>query len=1071
MKKFLKKQIAIIVLTLLLLSTVAFATSEEDKIILIEKSESFLQWEKLSEEERKSAIQPSYFDINLKDSIKRSTYNQYLSESATLETEYNLKDQLSNIFVKNQKSVGACWAFAYSNAIETTIENKYNRQVMEYSPMHMDYMTGTIYNRTIGEGGSFLMALAYGASGLGPVYEEDFPFESVYDEENNTEEEYYLNDISEVELNQISRARIEDAILFAPIYKSYSTDSITYKDSNAWFGYNTYTEDEVEVIRQLIKTHIKENGAVTASFYSDMGITSSDEIVSQRGYYNSETNAYYCDSTINTANHAVTIVGWDDNFSKENFPEDYRPLNDGAYIVLNSWGSEFGDNGYFYVSYDDAFIEQTLCGITEITEKETQELYDNIYEYDELGANYGLYSINDTQTAYLDSGYAANVFTREQTEENEYLSEVGIFLSTTQGVEVYVNPTDDNIDNCSLVATYTGSNALESGYHTLKLSSPVELTGDKFVVKIKYMNSEKVAIPIECNLLDSGFTTQSNQYDTAISNQGESFISYEGTTWNDLYNYTIDKYTLKNTSACIKAFTTLSEAPSTVAVTGVTLDRETVTIKEGETSSFVATVLPQNATNQNITWTSDNESVATVENGVVTGVAEGTATITVTTEDGNFTDTCIVTVEKVKTEPETVVVTGVTLDKETVTIKEGETSSLVATVLPENATNQNITWTSDNESVATVKNGVVTGVVKGTATITVTTEDGNFTDTCIVTVEKVETETEPETVAVTGVTLDKETVTIKEGQTATLKATVLPENATNKEVTWTSSNESIATISNGVITGASEGTATITVTTKDGNFTDTCTVTVEKVETEPETIVVTGVTLDKEAVTIKEGQTSTLKATVLPENATNKNITWTSSNENVATISNGVITGVAEGTATITVTTKDGNFTDTCAVTVEKEELIVDVSGVKLDKISLDMQVGEKINLVATIQPINATIKEVTWTSSNEQVAKISENGIIEALKEGKTTITVTTKDGKFTASCEVIVSAKTNVDDDIYTETQQQPGKIENVEDTTIAKGEIPKAGAKTIVMLVVALIVITTIVYKKNKKFEDIK
>lgn len=906
MKKFLYKSMLIIVCILLLLSTVVFATSEKQIEIMPKKSATFLKWEKMSKEERKNTIQPSYYAVSLKDSIKRSTYNKYILGESTSNESFNLAEvltEISPINVKNQQKTGACWAFSYSNVIETTLANKYNRQVMEYSPMHIDYMTGTTYNRLVGEGGNFLIALAYGASGLGPVYEQDFPFENVYDEENNSQDKYYLEDISNIELNQAVRARIEETTIFAPIYKSYSTNSITYKDSDAWFGYNTYKQEEVDAVRQLIKKHIRENGAVTASFYSDMGIIANDEIVSQRGYFNNQTNSYYCDSTINSANHAVTIVGWDDNYSKNNFSENKKPLNDGAYIVLNSWGNEFGDNGYFYVSYDDAFIEQSICGIDEIKEKETieQEFYDNIYEYDELGANYALISLNEDATAYLDSGYAANVFSRKQKEKTEYLSEIGIFLLNTQGVEIYVNPANDNLEDCQLVATHTGTEALESGYHTLKLASPVKLTGEEFVVKIKYINSELVQIPIECNLYESGLTEEiEDQYVTATANAGESLISFNGTAWSDLDDYSKTYYAgtsnettiaIKDTNACIKAFTTLSEGetPSTIAVTGVTLDKETVTIKEGQTTNLVATVLPENATNQNITWTSNNESVATVENGVITGISEGIATIIVTTEDGNFTDNCVVTVEKVQVVPETVAVTGVTLNKETVTLKEGKTTSLVATVLP--------------------------------------------------------------------------------------------------------------------------------------------------------------------------------------ENATNKNITWTSSDNNVATVKNGVITGVSEGTATITVKTLDGNFTDTCVVTVEKEELIIGVTGVKLDKESIEMQVGEKNNLVATIQPINATTKEVTWSSSNEQVAKINESGIIEALKEGKATITVTTKDGKFTASCEITVSAKVNTDDDIYTENEKQPGKTEQAEDSTTAKGEIPKAGTKTLISIVGILIVTTIVVYIKNKKYEDIK
>ena len=248
-------------------------------------------------------------------------------------------------------------------------------------------------------------------------------------------------------------------------------------------------------------------------------------------------------------------------------------------------------------------------------------------------------------------------------------------------------------------------------------------------------------------------------------------------------------------------------------VTGVTLDKVEATLEVKETVTLVATVAPANATNKDVTWTSDNDAVATVADGVVTAVSVGTATIVVTTVDGNFADTCVVTVNPIS-------VKSVALDKATLTLDIAQTATLVATVNPADAANPAITWTSDNEAVATVADGVVTAVAVGTATITVTTVDGNFTATCEVTV------VEP-IVAVTGVTLDKATLTLTVPETATLIATVSPETATDKSVTWASDNEAVATVADGVVAAVAEGTATITVTTVDGNFTATCVVTVQ----------------------------------------------------------------------------------------------------------------------------------------------------------------------------------------------------------------------------------------------------
>jgi len=255
---------------------------------------------------------------------------------------------------------------------------------------------------------------------------------------------------------------------------------------------------------------------------------------------------------------------------------------------------------------------------------------------------------------------------------------------------------------------------------------------------------------------------------------------------------------------------------TTVVVTGVALDITTANLSVGETQTLTATVSPSNATNQEVAWSSSDVNVARVENGVVTAVGAGTATITVKTADGDFTATCTVNV----TVP-TVAVTGVTLNKTTLSLEEGKSETLVATIAPSNATNKDLTWKSNKTSVATVDgSGKVTAVSAGTATITVTTADGDFTATCTVNV------TEP-TVSVTGVTLNKTTLSLEEGKSETLIATVEPTGATNKDVTWSSSKPDVATVDgSGKVTAVSAGTATITVTTADGGKTASCTVTV-----------------------------------------------------------------------------------------------------------------------------------------------------------------------------------------------------------------------------------------------------
>ena len=650
MKKV-KKILLFTIITFLIVISISYAEYENKNEIVeagVEKSEEYKKWESLTNEEKENTIMPNYSNVSIDSSVKKSTLNNLLKEDIkSLPSSYNLRTTLPNIKVKNQQKAGSCWAFAFTSMMETTMANKYKKENLEYSPMHIDYKTSQYFNRNVGEGGSPFIALAYAASGLGPVYEENFAFDSVYNEEKNSKDSYYLSDIKDVNLNQEVKEQIKDTTYFANIYKSYAENSIEYKDSLAFFGYNKYTDEQVGAIRNLIKQHIKEDGAVTATFYADSlgGLTQNGEYRSI--YFNNEKNAYYY-TNILSANHAVTIVGWDDNFKKENFSsQNKQPIHDGAYIVLNSWGTGFADNGYFYVSYDDAVIEQQICSIDKI--EEVKEENKKLYEYDELGMNYALYSINEEKTKFLDSGYAANIFSRDttNTSEYEYLSEVGVYLFNTEGIEVYANPNDDNLNNCVKVASYIGSNALEAGYHTIKLNSPLLLNGNKFAIKVKYINSEKTTIPVECNLDESKLTdNQTSVYSSAKSNKGESFVSMDGTKWDDLFDYKLDSNTtLKNTNTCIKATTMTTDTPLTIPVTGLKIDKTNINMEVGNTENLIATIEPTYATNQSIIWKSDDESIVTVsDTGILKALKKGKTTIIATTVDGNYSTSCEVTV-------------------------------------------------------------------------------------------------------------------------------------------------------------------------------------------------------------------------------------------------------------------------------------------------------------------------------------------------------------------------------------------------------------------------------------------
>ena len=215
---------------------------------------------------------------------------------------------------------------------------------------------------------------------------------------------------------------------------------------------------------------------------------------------------------------------------------------------------------------------------------------------------------------------------------------------------------------------------------------------------------------------------------TSGNNNGTVTVTAAANTATSQRTATI---TISGTGVTAQTVSVTQAGIPVVSVTSVTLDLASIELTAGETGQLTATISPSNATNQNVSWSSSNEAVATVSNtGLISAAGEGTATITVTTEDGNFTATCDVTVIA---PPSTIAVTGVSLDNTSVSMWVDENRQLTATVAPNDATNQNVSWSSNNPAVATVSNtGLVTAVNKGTATITVTTDDGGFTASCAV---------------------------------------------------------------------------------------------------------------------------------------------------------------------------------------------------------------------------------------------------------------------------------------------------------------------------------------------------
>ena len=493
--------------------------------------------------------------------------------------------------------------------------------------------------------------------------------------------------------------------------------------------------------------------------------------------------------------------------------------------------------------------------------------------------------------------------------------------------------------------------------------------------------------------------------------------------------------------------------PEVISVESISLNSQTGELRVGEQTTLIATITPDNATNKSVTWKSDNTEAATVENGVVTAVGEGKANITVTTVDGNKTATCEITVlpeeePEPDPEPEVINVENVTLNSQNEELKIGDTVTLVATITPSNATNKNVTWSSDNTNVATVNNGVVRAVGEGKANITVTTVDGNKTATCMITVlpeEEPEPEPEPtpepdpepEVINVESVALNSQNEELKIGETTTLVATVMPSNATNKKVVWSSDNTNVATVNNGVVTAVGEGSANIKVTTVDGNKTAVCKITV---------------------VDEQEDVISTISYDIT--DSTNKNVTATITfNRNDVTITNndGNNQYVFEtnGEFTFEYVDSEGNIgTNTARVNwIDKEAPVLEI---EYENINDGKEVKVMIKSNEELLEVNG------WELSEDRMSmsktfSANENIVIEVSD-------LVGNVAEATINVESIQNSENNDN-----ENNTNDNASDNQEDNTVASGKLPYTGFETIVKIFIGLAIVGSIVfYVRYKKLQ---
>ena len=425
---------------------------------------------------------------------------------------------------------------------------------------------------------------------------------------------------------------------------------------------------------------------------------------------------------------------------------------------------------------------------------------------------------------------------------------------------------------------------------------------------------------------------------------------------------------------------TAAEYIAYTTAASITLDRHSITLQPDLTATLTPTILPATTLNKTVTWTSSNPSVATVSDGYITAFSVGSATITATTTDGsNLSDTCHVTVNPV-------IASGLTLSRGLFSGIVGDTTTLTATCVPANTTNQTVTWTTSNPAVATVSDGFITLTGLGSATITAATTDGsNLTATCMVVVNP--------TLA-SSITLSADSFSGIIGDTTTLRAAILPDNVTSRAVTWTTYNASVATVTNGFVTLTGIGTATVTAATTDGsNLRATCSVTVNPV-------LVSSIEIAGSSGTppnpLRTNDKMTLSATVFPANATNKSVTWESLNTTSLrivsqTASTCTVQALAPGEIVITATATDGSgISAQYTVTV----LPTLAESLTLAQDSVLLSLGDSLLLPYTLLPAETTDKSVVWISSDTTVLTVSGQGLCRTVGAGNAMVTIATLDG-----------------------------------------------------------------------------
>lgn len=625
---------------------------------------------------------------------------------------------------KNQWSYGTCWAFANVTASEASmIKEGLVGTDVDLSEWQLAYYTA--HNVTDPLGGTKGDKVTVGNSSLS-----------------------YLDAGGEQRIATFRLANwlgmVDESV--APYDTVMANPEAVLPDSAAYASDVAHLENAYWISMQdtdVVKSLIKEYGAAATSYYTS------------NQYYNFNLSQYaeYCPDSSKSANHAVTIVGWDDTYSKEQFggSEGLKPSSDGAWLCQNSYGAWGNADGYFWISYEDAILSRSNAYFFDYG---TADNYDCNYQYD--GGAWGLYYPSSFSNGKIKE---CNVFT---AQGDQILKAVGFYTADSQyacTVNIYKNGKDGEPESGELVATIP-ADQIYAGYHTVPLPQEVYLqNGDRFAVVITQNATNNTSTKVDVDAYyDGGWMTNRTS-----AEEGQSYVS-TGYAWFEISQKdTVEKYSYMNCR--IKAFTDCASA-----VQSVTLP-ESKELKPGDSVQLPVDVkVWEGQTAPALSWESSEPSVASVDaNGVITAVSEGTAIITCKVE--NIRASCRIVVKQENAGSDSggtggdsgnsgdnggtgsdsgenggtgensgdngaaiLQVIGVTLNTDHLTIELGKSASLTAQVQPVQAANRNVTWTSNNPNVVRVSEGRLTPVRVGTATITCVTQEGGYQQTCKVTV-------------------------------------------------------------------------------------------------------------------------------------------------------------------------------------------------------------------------------------------------------------------------------------------------------------------------------------------------